>query len=322
MRSDRLLSVLLLLQVYRRLTSRELAARLEVSERTIYRDMDALSAAGVPVTALRGAGGGWTLPESYQTNLTGLNPAEVQALFLAKPAKLLEDLGLRGAAEGALVKLLASLPTRQRQDAEFIRQRIYIDAAGWHPSAEKAPALPVLQDAIWQGRKLLMTYERSDGGAVERRVDPLGLVAKGSAWYLVAAVAGEVRTYRASRVSEARLDEEPCERPAGFDLAAFWQQSAAQFVSNLPRYPAVLRAAPALLPRLRLAGRFARVEAVGPPDEAGWCVVRMLFETQQEAQEYVLGFGAGVVVLEPVELRDLVIEQAQAVVRFYLGSGL
>src|SRR5438874_11494791 len=130
MRADRLLSILLILQVHQRITARELSKRLEVSERTIHRDMEALGAAGVPVYAERGTGGGWVLSEAYQTNLTGLNEAEIQSLFLANPPHLLADLGLRQASEGALIKLLAALPSISRRDAEFARQRLHVDGAG------------------------------------------------------------------------------------------------------------------------------------------------------------------------------------------------
>lgn len=322
MRADRLLSILLLLQVHQRLTSRELAERLEVSERTVHRDMEALCAAGVPLAAQRGAGGGWGLPDGYRTNLTGLNPSEVQALFLAQPVGPLRDLGLDAAARAGTLKLLAALPSPQRKNAEYIRQRIHIDTTAWHPSQEQAQALPTLQDALWQERRVHLTYQRSDGEPVERLVDPLGLVAKGSAWYLVAAVEGETRTYRISRVQAARLADQASARPQGFDLAAYWEQSAAQFVASLPSHEAVLRASPAAQPQLRHGGRFTRVEEVGPPGEDGWRRVRLRYETQEEGCEFALGFGPEVEVLEPLELRLRVIEQAQATARFYASRAV
>src|SRR5438477_2763226 len=153
MRADRLVSILLLLQVHRRTTASELAKRLEVSERTIYRDMDALGAAGVPVTAERGVGGGLMLMGPYRTNLTGLNEAEIQALFLTKPSTLLADLGLDKASDAALVKLLAALPSMSRQGAEYVQQRIHIDVQGWNRPEEAVPCLPLLQEAIWQERR-------------------------------------------------------------------------------------------------------------------------------------------------------------------------
>ncbi|MDY6875592.1 MAG: YafY family protein [Chloroflexota bacterium] len=268
MRADRLLSILLLFQVNRRMTARELARRLEVSQRTIYRDMDALSTAGVPVFAEHGIDGGWRLLETYQTNLTGLNRAEIEALFL-KPSGLLADLGLDKAAEAALIKLFAVLPSMNRRDAEYVRQRIHVDVAGWFQSREDVSFLPTLQEAIWQEQKLSLSYGRSDGNTVERLVDPLGLVVKGRVWYLVAAVEGDLRTYRVSRVQDARVTDQPCVRPEGFDLAAYWEESVARFRAGLPRYPATVRVTPDIIPQIRRL-RYARVEETGSLDADGW----------------------------------------------------
>jgi predicted DNA-binding transcriptional regulator YafY len=319
MRADRLVSIMLLLQVHRRITARNLAKRLEVSERTIHRDMEALGAAGIPVYAERGSGGGWVLEEAYQTNLTGLNEAEIQALFLTNPPHLLDDLGLHKASEAALIKLLAALPSMSRRDAEFARQRIHVDGAGWHRAREAVPLLPTLQEAIWQERKLSLAYQRSDDAIVERLVDPLGLVAKGSVWYLVAAVEGDIRTYRVSRVLSASVTELPCARPAGFDLATHWEQSSAEFRAALPRYPATLRADQAIVSALRAAalGKWARLERVDPPDADGWVRVEMLFEEEHNACEYVLSFGSRLEVLEPRALRELVIAAAVGIVALY-----
>jgi predicted DNA-binding transcriptional regulator YafY len=319
MRADRLLSILLLLQVHQRITARELATRLEVSERTIYRDMDALSAAGIPVVAERGTGGGWGLLEEYRTNLTGLNEAEIQALFLTRPARLLADLGLAQAAEAALIKLLAALPSMARRGAEYARQRIHVDV-GQSPG-EDVSALRTLQEAVWQERKLRFTYQRGDDTVVERLADPLGLVAKGSVWYLVAAVEGNIRTYRVSRVREATLTDQPCVRPPAFDLAAYWEQSQADFRAQLPRYPVRVRADPVILPRMRYAGKFARTERVGTADAEGWVEVDILFEIVEDACEYVLGFGPQMEVLGPRELREKVIALAEGVIAFYSRSG-
>lgn len=317
MRADRLLSILLLLQAHGRLTARDLARRLEVSERTIHRDMDALGIAGVPVYAERGAGGGWSLAEGYRARLPGLSDTEIQALFLAGPARLLADLGLRRASEAALLKLLAAPPALARRDVEYARQRIHVDPAGWYETAESVAALPALQEAIWQGGQVAITYRRSDGATVERVVAPLGLVAKGRVWYLVAAVEGEPRTYRVSRVQCTRPTGEPGARPAGFDLAAYWERSAADFKAGLPRYPATVRVAPDLLPRLRNATRYARVERAGPPDPDGWVTLALRFEVEEEACEWALGFGPRIEVLDPPALRERVIHQAGEVVAAY-----
>jgi len=317
MRADRLLSILLLLQVHRRQTARELAQRLEVSERTIHRDMEALSAAGFPVFAERGSGGGWMLVEGYKTNLTGLNKDEIQALFLTKPLRLLADLGLDKASDAAMLKLSAALPSGHRDNAEHARQRIHIDITGWNRSDEAARLLPVLQQAVWQERKLRFTYERSGCDPVERLADPLGLVAKGSVWYLVAVVDGDIRSYRVSRVLEAELIDESSVRPKGFDLAEYWKQSAVDFKAQLPRYQARMRAHPDVYPRLSFAGRFARIEHSEPPDSDGWVTVHMRFDVEEMAIEYALSFGSKMEVIEPDSLREKVIDAAKGVIAFY-----
>ena len=317
MRADRLFSIVLLLQTHHQLTSRDLAGRLEVSERTIHRDMDALSGAGIPVVAERGAGGGWSLLGEYRTNLTGLNEAEVQSLFVTKPTRLLADLNLEKAAEGAMLKLLAALPTVYRRGAEYTRQRIHVDVTGWNRTEESVPLLHVLQDAIWQERRLRMIYRRGDCGAVERVVDPLGLVAKGSVWYFVAGVEGEVRSYRVSAVQGAELTGEPSSRPPDFDLAAFWEQSSEKFRSHLGQYRMTARARREIVPRLPYAGRFARVERVGEADSEGWVEVALRFDVEEMACEYALGFGAQMEVIEPESLREKVLAMARSVVGVY-----
>lgn len=312
MRADRLLSILLLLQVNRRTTAREFAKRLEVSERTIHRDMDALCSAGVPVMADRGNGGGWSLMEAYKTNLTGLNHSEIQALFLTKPTQLLSDLGLHQASEGALIKLLAALPSISRRDAEYARQRIHIDTAGWRNSSENVSWLPVLQEAIWQERKLQFMYERAGCEASERISDPLGLVAKGSVWYLVAAVEGSPRTYRVSRIREARVMAETCARPADFDLGDYWRKSAAEFQASLPRFYAKIRISPDVPRWMNYLARASRVEHSEPPDANGWSAVTMRFDVEEEACQFALSFGGQVEVLEPRSLREKVVAAAEA----------
>ncbi len=319
MRADRLLSILLLLQVHRRMTARELSRRLEVSQRTIHRDMEALGVAGVPVVADRGTGGGWRLLEAYRTDLTGLNAAEIQALFLTKPPRLLADLGLDKASEAALIKLLAALPSVSRNSAQDIRQRIHVETAGWRSPDETFPYLSAVQEAVWQERKLRLTYRRSDDTTVERVVDPLGLVAKGNTWYLVAAVEGDPRTYRISRVLDATPLDEPCgPRPADFDLAAYWERSAVAFKAHIPKYAVTLRVAPSLVAYAKGAARFATVAQEYPPDDDGWVRLDMLFDGgDHNAREFALSLDARVEVLAPPELRESVLRAAERIVALY-----
>jgi len=322
MRADRLLSILLLLQVHRRMRAWELAKRLEVSERTIYRDIEALSISGVPVTTLRGTGGGIVLEEAFRTNLTGLNATEIQALFVGRPGNLLADLGLQQASEAALIKLQAVLPSVTRHYAEYMRQRLYVDVAGWQRAGdEPLTSLPVLQEAIWQERRVSIAYQRADV-IVRRMLDPLGLVVKGRVWYLVAAVEGEVRTYRISRIQQADLLDEPCLRPSDFDLAAYWQRSSAEFLANLPRSVVRVRATRQVLDRVLHAGRFIHLEEVDEPDEQGWLGARLTFELPDEVCGYLLGFGTEIEVLAPLELRERLIALAGDLTAFYAQRAL
>jgi predicted DNA-binding transcriptional regulator YafY len=315
MRADRLLAILLLLQSHRRLTAGELAARLEVSPRTVQRDMLALSAAGAPVVAARGASGGWSLLEGYRTDLTGLSSEEVHSLALSAPASVLGDLGLRQASATALVKLLAGLPATLRHTAEDVRQRVYVDAAGWRATEEVAPAFGVMQEAVWSDRKAQMTYQRGDGERIERIIEPLGLVAKGRVWYVVARVDGEMRSYRVGRMLAAHLLDEPVSRPEDFDLAAWWATAQAEFTASLPRYPAIVRIASSALPFARAMWRFAQFGEVRGPDADDWVTAQVTFENSEEACFYLLGLGAQAEPLEPVELCERTRERIQLAAR-------
>jgi predicted DNA-binding transcriptional regulator YafY len=323
MRADRLLSVLLLLQAHGRLPVRELSSRLEVSPRTITRDLESLSMAGVPVYAERGRRGGWSLAEDYRTDLTGLTSAELRGLVVATTPSLLADLGLADAAERAFVKVVAALPEARRAEAERARGYLHVDPGGWRRTDEVAPRLGILDEALRRGRRVRMVYERGfDAGTVERVVDPLGLVAKGSVWYLVGDVDGERRTYRASRVQEAEVLDEAVRRPEGFDLATYWAGSRAEFEAKLPRFDAVLRVTPDGLARLHGGWwRYARIVDEEPPDAEGHvrCVVRG--DTLQVVRDLVLGLGPEVDIVEPAELRASVVASLRASAsRFLTGE--
>jgi predicted DNA-binding transcriptional regulator YafY len=313
MRADRLLSILLLLQVHRKVTARDLAKRLEVSQRTVLRDMDALSGAGVPVMAERGTGGGWSLVESYQTKLTGLSAAEIQSLFLARPSRLMADLGLGRESTAALIKLQASLPAASRQHADFARQRILVDARGWRDPAESVDCLPVLLDALWRERQVRFVYSRVLGEAGERICDPLGLVAKGSTWYLVAQVDGQPRTYRVSRMREAEILDQPASHLAGFDLTGYWERSATEFREKLPRYYATFRASPEVMQWVRYRGW--RLEEERAEGES--VLLRMRFDSEEEAIQFALSFGGRIEAIEPPGLRGKVLAGAQDIVAVY-----
>ncbi|HJS25105.1 MAG TPA: WYL domain-containing protein [Pyrinomonadaceae bacterium] len=312
------MSIVLLLQAHHQMTSRDLASRLEVSERTIHRDMDALSGAGIPVVAARGSGGGWSLLGEYRTDLTGLTETEIQSLFVTKPAKLLADLRLEKAADVALLKLLACLPATFRQGAERARQRIHVDVSGWSRREEAVPFLPILQEALWLERNVQISYARGEHGeTVQRVIAPFGLVAKGSVWYLVGAVDGHVRSYRVSRIAQAELLNERTAIPVDFDLRQYWEESSSTFKANVPNYLATFWVSPEVWQRLWFAGRFARVTETEEIDSRGWRKAVVGFDVEEMACEYAVSFGPHLEVIEPSSLREKVIKMAQATLEFY-----
>jgi predicted DNA-binding transcriptional regulator YafY len=310
MRADRLLSALLLLQAHRRMTGRELARRLEVSTRTVHRDMEALSAAGVPVFALRGSRGGWQLDEDWRTQVPGLDEAELRALLMVQP-RVTGDSRLAAAAERALGKLIAALPATMRERASAMRQRLHVDASGWR-GTENLAMLPVVQDAIARDRKLKIRYARAHEEPTERILDPLGLVAKHSTWYLVALVSSEFRTYRVSRIEAATILEQPITRPADFDLEKYWRSSTAQLQKGWLRYAATLRVEPQAAHWMQTYQVASVVENADCADRPGWVTLRVQFDREAEACFLVLGLGPRVDVIEPTSLRERVASEAAA----------
>jgi predicted DNA-binding transcriptional regulator YafY len=323
MRADRLLVLLLLLQTRGRVTAQTLAKRLEVSERTIYRDLESLSMAGVPVYAERGPGGGWCLLEDYRTNLTRLTDREVHTLFLSGAAGPLEDLGLGKAREDALLKLLAALPTVYRRNAEMASQRIHLEAEGWFHHDEPVPYLTMMHEAVWHDRRARLTYRHHNNTVVERLVDPYGLVAKASVWYLVCATAesgGELRVYRVGRILSAQLTDEHFERPDAFDLPAFWTQWTAGFEKSLYSYLVTLRIEPTALDELSHDfgdSVYTLMKESGPPDENGRVTVTLHFESLSQARHHLFSYGTLVEVLEPRELRESMADFAAGIAQLY-----
>ena len=318
MKADRLLNALLLLQAHRRLSGRELAHRLEVSMRTVHRDMEALSAAGVPIFALRGSQGGWQLDEGWRTHVPGLDEAELRALLMSQPGSL-GDARLAAAAESALGKLMAAMPEALRERAASIRQRLYVDPQGWRGAAENLAMLPVVQDAVARDRKLAFRYWKREGAREDRIVDPLGLVAKGSTWYLFARTPRGFRTYRVSRMEEAKLLDQACERPPKFDLAAAWKASTDQFRDGQRRFDATLRVSPSAAEWLK-TWQAASEAGDGQSGVEGWLTMRVRFHQLEEACFVVQGLAPQVEVLSPASLREQVAENVAAMMRRQSGK--
>ncbi|MEZ0070977.1 helix-turn-helix transcriptional regulator [Planotetraspora sp. GP83] len=311
MRASRLLSLLLLLQTRGGMNASELAAELEVSVRTVYRDVEALSAAGVPVYADRGPLGGYRLLDGYRTRLNGLTPEEASSLFLAGLPGPAAELGLADVAAAAELKLLAALPPEPRSHAARMRERFHLDVPGWYRGSDDAPFLMRVAEAVWEDRVVRLRYRRWGPAEVERLVHPYGLVLKGGSWYLAAACSGSVRTYRVSRIIGVDVLDERFERPPDFDLAAFWRDFAADFASRMFTAHAVVRLAPGIEDLLRYTIGNDVVDkalADGVAEGDGWTRVTLPVESIRHARWQFLRLGASVEVLEPPELRDLMVQ--------------
>lgn len=320
MRADRLLSLLMLIQSRGQMTAQELADELEVSERTIYRDITALSASGVPIYASRGPGGGVRLIDEYRTTLTGLTPDETRALFMMSIPAPLMQLGMGEKFKGALLKLSASLPERQRADESRTRQRILLDSSWWFQAEQQVPCLQTIQQALWQDRRLRIKVRwEFFNTEFEQDAEPYGLVAKANICYLVYGCGGTPKVRRVSEIVEAELTPEGFTRPPEFELEAFWREWCRRYESQ-PPFCARVRVAPEALPMLaeymgdRARGHLAQQHV---PDADGWVTLDLPFESFITARTRLLGLGRAVEVLEPESLRTSLIDFAEQIVGFY-----
>ncbi|WP_300007901.1 WYL domain-containing protein [Pseudonocardia sp.] len=311
MRASRLITLLFTLQRRRGATAAELAAELEVSERTIYRDVAALSDAGVPLFTEAGRGGGIRLVDGWRTRLDGLTAREAAALFAVGAPQVVAELGMSAALAGAQAKLLATLPAGLREHARTVAERFHLDAPGWFHTPHEVPRLDAVAAAVWEGQRLRICYRRREE-VVERLVDPLGLVLKAGTWYLGARSAASpevdrVLTYRVERIVAAEATGERFARPPGFDLPTWWAGASAGFESTMLRATVRLRVGPrgrAWLPHVTDAAAAARaLTAAGPPDADGWCELELQVEGVAVATAQLVGLAGEVEALEPVELR-------------------
>jgi predicted DNA-binding transcriptional regulator YafY len=303
MRASRLLSILITLQTHGRVTAAALAARFEVSQRTIYRDVDALSAAGVPIYADRGPGGGFALLDGYRTRLTGLTAAEAEAVLLMGLSGPLDDLGLGEAASAARLKLVAALPPAAGDSARRVGDRFHLDPVDWYRRAAPPAQLAIVATALWAERRLAIRYE-SWKGEVARTIDPLGLVLKAAQWYLVARADGDMRTYRVARILVAELLEQRFERPADFDLAGHWQREVARFEAELKQDRAEILVHPEAIAAIdRLGADVAQIVRAAQADADGARRVTIPIEGVAYTASLLLGFGNRIEVLAPEPLR-------------------
>jgi len=306
MRASRLVQLLLFLQTRGRTTAAVLARELEVSERTVHRDVDALSAAGVPIYAERGPHGGIQLIDGYRTRLTGLTGDEAEALFLSGLPGPAAELGLGTVVAAARLKVLAALPSELRVRASRLVERFHLDAAGWFHASEEVPHLAVLADAVWESRRVQVTYRRGDK-EVERSLEPLGLVLKAGVWYLVAGSDGQARTYRVSRIRAATTGEETVARPPDFDLASYWAESITAYERDAPRIAITVRVDPAVLGVLAdaVGGQAVRqAERIPAEDPEGWIHLRLTADWPEEVPGRLIMLGSRAEILDPPEVRD------------------
>jgi predicted DNA-binding transcriptional regulator YafY len=306
MRASRLVSLLLMLQTRGQLTALELAERLEVSERTVQRDAQALAEAGVPIVSIRGPAGGYRLERGYRTKLTGLDAAEAEALFVGPAA----ELGLGRELAAARLKLLASLPPELQERADRAARLFHVDTRGWFREQDRVPHLPVIAGALWRGRRLEIRY-RERATVVSRRLDPLGLVLKAGVWYLLAKRRGEERVYRVSRIVSARERAEPSTRPPDFDLAAAWVERSQAFERSRTPIEVTVR-----VPRSQL--RYLRAARV--VEEAERPTVIAQFDGLEHALHSLLAYGAQAEVLAPRTLRRRIAAAAAETVALYASG--
>jgi predicted DNA-binding transcriptional regulator YafY len=322
MRADRLVAIVLLLQARGQLTAGELAEELEASERTIRRDLDSLSAAGVPVYSQRGRGGGWALLGGHRLNLSGLTADEAQALFMVAGPGGLTDLGIEPGVRSALRKLLAALPAPMREQAAAARQAVHVDPTAWgREQTDPAPGPPfldALRRAVVDAVQVDIDYAKPGEARRVRRVHPFGLVAKRGTWYLMAGTGAGPRTFRVSRVYGVEVTEEPVERPDGFDLETAWARTTDGFSDRLHTVAVELRVEPWIVDRVRagLTGwtSFEEPEAV----PGGRHRLRVMFPTEGSAAGELARYGSGVEVVDPPSVRDRLAKIGQELVDTYL----
>jgi predicted DNA-binding transcriptional regulator YafY len=322
MRASRLVQLLLLLQTNGKMTAGRLAEELEVSTRTIYRDVEALSGAGVPIYAEAGPGGGVRLVDGYRTRLTGLTAEEAEALALSGLPGAASELGLGTVLAAAQLKVDAALPPELRSRAVRMRERFHLDAPGWFAREEAVPHLAALSRAVWEEQRVEIRYRKREG-EVKRMLDPLGLVLKAGVWYLVA-LSGRtrsLRTFRVSRVLAVKVLHEDCVRPDDFDLAAHWGEAQAGFLGSWETVPVRVRMHQEAMWMVRYVQdptrRESALDTASPPDQDGWVTLTLQFENHDVAGYELMRLAGDVEVLEPIELRQKMAQRAASMVARY-----
>jgi predicted DNA-binding transcriptional regulator YafY len=324
MLASRLLSILMMLQTRGRMSASTLAAEFEVSVRTIHRDIDQLSAAGIPVYADRGRSGGFQLMDGYRTKLTGLTQAEAEAIFMAGLPGPAAQLGLSDILSAARLKLKAALPPNVQQDAERIASRFHLDPVAWFRGADPLPSLQTIARAVWSENWLTLRY-RNNGEVYGRKLGPLGLVLKGGVWYLVAQSGKSIRTYRVAQIVDAEVATETFARPKNFDLVAHWEKAARDYEAGTYQSRAEVRLSPKGMARLDLLGPVVKEEAAKTarkPDRHGWVRCSLPVESGDYGIRELLRLGEEVEILGPPALRAQMAATLAAMHRRHSDAGL
>jgi len=314
MRADRLLSILLLLQTRGKMTAKALAEELEVSRRTILRDITALSSSGVPIYSEGGHGGGIALVEEYRTTLTGLNTLEVQSLFVTHNHDALRDVGLGDAGERLLLKLLAALPSTQHSTADHIRQRLMIDPTWWWHETSISPFWEEIQRAVYEDRIIQAQYENYDGMITEHTLAPYSLICKSSVWYLLAEREGVLRTYRVDRFHSMQLLDGSFTRRPDFDLPTYWRAHTQNLEKFSSGYPCTLRVHPDRISFIKklMPGRW---EMNADAEDGEWKTLSLSTDSDLQAKMLIFGLAGFVEILEPYELKEAVAAQARELLK-------
>jgi predicted DNA-binding transcriptional regulator YafY len=319
MLASRLLSILMLLQARGRMSAAALAKEFEVSVRTIHRDIDQLSAAGIPVYAERGRSGGFALMDGYRTKLTGLTQPEAESLFLAGLPGPAAQLGLSDVLHAARLKLMAALPANMQPNAERIASRFHLDPIAWFKGADPLPQLQTVAQAVWSERWLKLRY-RNSGEIYARKLGPLGLVLKGGVWYLVAMSGKSIRTYRVAQMLDVEAMDEAFARPKTFDLAEHWERSSSTYEAGVYREEALVRLSPKGMDRLEALGSHvaaAAADSAGKPDRDGWVRCRVPLENFDLGVRDMLRLGDEAEVLGPPAFRAQVAKTLKALTARY-----
>lgn len=314
MRADRLISIISILQLHKKIKAKDLAGKLEVSVRTIYRDVDTLSSMGVPVIADQGHDGGIKLLGDYKTDLTGLNDKELQYLFLPQPQKVLKDLNIENLSHNSLLKLIGSTSKQQLELIENMQNYLYIDMYSWNEiNSTDRNILNQLQKSIWASSEISINYSKATGEK-QVSINPLGLVNKKGVWYLIA-VDNVIKTYRVSSIKSVTINNKPFKRPNNFNLVEYWNDSTSKFMKKIPKYRLSIKTNLNTFSHIKNR-KFINIIEESCEDDSFSVVLE--FNAKWQAVEFAMGYGDNVKVIEPEEVKCEIIQKAEIILKMYL----